>query len=70
MATELERRDERVKELEGQLAALTEAAESRDKVSRMVADLRDHSLHGQLEALQAEELRLLRLIARLVDGQQ
>jgi cell division septum initiation protein DivIVA len=70
VATELERRDERVKELEGQLAALTEAAESRDKVSRLVADLRDHSLHGQLEALQAEELRLLRIIARLVDGQQ
>jgi hypothetical protein len=60
----------RVAEMKEQLSALTEAAASRDKVSRMVADLRDHSLHGQLEALQAEELRLLRLVARLVDGQQ
>lgn len=63
VATELERRDERVRELK-------EEKEARDKVSRMVADLRDHSLHAQLEALQAEELRLLRLVARLVEGDE
>jgi hypothetical protein len=67
VATELERRDERVKELEQQFSALTEAIKSRDKVSNCVAELRAHAQHSEVQTFEAEELRLLRLIARMAE---